>query len=223
MKKTKMLIKPIRATIVVHGNNHNPTIINRDFLEIQEIVPEGWKEKTIDKDILTTPQLARVPYKNGVVIQVEPNKATFIDNNFRSFEKWDLPSITSKFIHTLKHVRYKAIRFVFFTLIEHKQSEDFLRHSFLQEKEWQIENAQFRGVGLRLVYEFANCILNLAIDPGTVKGKNQSSEKSVILINGNFYRECDKYPADQQIEGFLDKIEQDWTNYLTITKKLLDI
>jgi len=51
--------------IVVAAQNHNPTILNPDFLKHSQIVPKEW---VLREPPLCTEPLARVAYTNGVTL-----------------------------------------------------------------------------------------------------------------------------------------------------------
>lgn len=68
-----MANRHLEFSVVVVANDHNPTILNPDFLERQQIVPQTWGWKVADPAI-TTPPFAMVVYDSGVTVSVEPNK-----------------------------------------------------------------------------------------------------------------------------------------------------
>lgn len=213
----------LNTVIIVLGDKHNPTIINQDFLAIQEIVPKEWKWKTVDEGLLTSPQLARVPYKNGVVIHVEPNKAQISDEFSDNPSMSKIPEITVKFVHTLRHVRYKAVGINFHGFLEHKEPETFIKEHFLKKGEWDNKQNPVRAVGVRLLYKIEHGMLNLSIDPGQARTRGNESLKTrpVILISGNFHRGCTEYPADKQIHDFIEYLKRDWELFKSLTEKLL--
>ena len=52
-------------TIVIVAENHNPTILNPDFLKFNDIVPKEWD---MGQPPLCTPPISQVEYKNGIKI-----------------------------------------------------------------------------------------------------------------------------------------------------------
>jgi hypothetical protein len=65
-----------QLAIVVVAKNHNPTILNPDFLIRNAIVPEDWE--TSDNPVCTDP-VAQVAFTSGVTITAEFNKIVFAE------------------------------------------------------------------------------------------------------------------------------------------------
>lgn len=74
---TSVKPKLFQFSIVVPGRSHNPTLLNPDFLQRQDIVSAdcSW---TVAETV-TTPLFAMVRYDNGVTVQVESEKLSVVD------------------------------------------------------------------------------------------------------------------------------------------------
>lgn len=67
---------PISFSVVVIANDHNPTILNPDFLRTNNIIPSDYAVK----NTVTTPPFSTVEYENGITISVEIDKLQVINN-----------------------------------------------------------------------------------------------------------------------------------------------
>src|SRR5713101_6330983 len=80
LRELEMKTHLILFSVVIVGGDHNPTILNPDFLTIREIVPKEWGWEVADPAI-TTPPFAIVRYTNGTSITVERNKLQVADSS----------------------------------------------------------------------------------------------------------------------------------------------
>src|SRR3989304_10635345 len=91
--------------IVILASANNPTILNPDFLRINEIVN---KDFTPEKSI-STPPISHVKYKEKVAITVDFERLTFADTDENRIPiSSPIPSIAKKYIEILRHVPYKS-------------------------------------------------------------------------------------------------------------------
>src|SRR5712671_3752569 len=94
--------------IVIAAQNHNPTVLNSDFLLYNGIVPDSWIPS---EDRLSTPVLSQVAYEEqGIGIASQPDKVVFTRRNgdLRDSPDPDLAAVAIAYAKTLPHVDYKA-------------------------------------------------------------------------------------------------------------------
>jgi len=65
----------LTTAVVLVAEQHNPAVINPDFLRNRGIVPKEWEPHMLDS--VSIPLHAQVAYKNGVAIVVTPNHCSF--------------------------------------------------------------------------------------------------------------------------------------------------
>jgi hypothetical protein len=95
--------------IAIAAENHNPTVLNADFLVYNKIVPAAW---TPSEDRLSTPVLSQVGYEEqGVGIVSQPDKVIFTRTNgdIRKEDDPDVAAIATKYVEALPHVQYKTL------------------------------------------------------------------------------------------------------------------
>jgi hypothetical protein len=210
----------IQVSSVVVGRAHNPSILNPDFLNLNGIVPKEWEVA----DTLTTPQLAVVRYVNGISVTVEHNKLQVVDlGDSPAPQNSRVSTITSKYVETLPHVTYVAVGNNFQSLVPVQDPGEFLKRHFLKAGPWDMGLPALEAAGIRLVYAVPGGRLVLSFDAGQAE-KLDGAERvpeSVILLNGNFHRDCGAYPAKDEVLGFLSRAGQDYETYRTLVASVL--
>ncbi len=220
-----MKINLLNFSIVVLGDRHNPTIINQDFLTIQNIIPKEWGWEVSADEIISIPPLAQVPYKNGTIIQVEPNKAQFTDQQVSEPKESKITEIAKKFVHTLKHVKYKAVGINYNCFFEIPNPENYLIEHFIKEGKWNSKKYSPEAVGIKFVYKLQDTKLTLQFDPGTAKHRDDLTAKDheVVLIHSNFHKDCSEYPADDEIESYISDYYEEWGTLKTILEDFFNL
>jgi len=216
----------IQFSTVVAGKAHNPTILNPDFLALRNIVPEEWGWEVAET--ITIPPLARVQYKNGVTITVEQSKLQVSDlGTTDDPTKTKAVEIATAYVNTLPHVRYTAAGINFHSFIKHDSPESFLKDRFLKSGPWDTNAHPVNATGFRLIYPLEGGRISLSIDAGeaeTVSDEGEQSHRervSAILVNANFQRDCEDYPANEQVTEHLKHMPTDWSAYQTMLKDVL--
>lgn len=217
-----MEIQLVQLSVVVVGRTHNPSILNPDFLAINEIVLREWQWEVADT--ITTPPLAMVRYKNGVTISVEHSKlqvADVGDNPEPSRSK--AITIARQYVETLPHVRYSAVGINFQSITEQGDPGQFLKERFLKPGPWDSHEPRLQGIGLRLIYPVVGGRLVLSLDAGEAEKPEDdgAKKKAVLIFNGNFHRDCQDYPAKDKVTSLLAYAEDDWNFYGRVLTNIL--
>lgn len=205
-------------SLVVTGEVHNPTILNPDFLMVTRIVPAEWRENVTQA--ITTPPFAVVSYSNGITVTVENEKLQVRDTSSPEKPSESMAvEIAKKYVTTLPHVRYKAVGINFQTNVEASSPGQFLKERFLKPGPWDSNSNPLLAAGLRLVYEITGGgRVVLSLDAGETRSAKSQAKGPIVIASANFHRNCDGYPAEQQVMGHLERVERDWAMY----GKLLD-
>lgn len=218
--------KLLQFSIVILATDHNPTILNPDFLQMQGIVPSDWGWELAAPSI-ATPPFATVQYESGVTISVESNKIQVADNKVVELTDSKIIKIVKRYVEVVPHVRYTTVGINFQTAIEIDDHETYLKFRFLKKGSWDSDNNPIKSVGLKFVYPVDSGRLLLSLDSGTIVKSvdKQEQKKSVIIANANFHRDLDttKLPTSDQIPGCLNKASMDWTRYDEILSGMLPV
>lgn len=199
-------------TIVILASANNPSILNPDFLRLNQIVDKDFNPV----ESISTPPVSHVKYREKVAITVDFERLTFADTDeeripFRS----PIPSITSKYIEVLRHVPYKAVGINFNGYYEcsHIEPSQFILNKFIKNGPWTEFSGSAPTIGLSLSYKIEEVTLTLTISPAVTK-KGERTFPS-IAINSNFH--CD--PKEKNMENILKYIQK-WETYF---KQLNDL
>ena len=220
-----MTTKLAHFSVVVAGASHNPTLLNPDFLRIHEIVPAEWGWE-LSPNPITTPPLSQVRYTNGLAITLEHDKLQVMDPNVgEDPTNSKAPRIAGEFVATLPHVRYTAVGHNFLTLVELQNPASELKNRFVKNGPWDADPHTLSGVGLRLVYALpnGNGRVVLSLDEGTADLNNDGGggESQVLVINGNFHRDCTEYPAEKQVAERLSHVSDDWEMFQQLLERAI--
>ncbi len=213
-----MDIKLVQFSIVVVANEHNPSLINPDFLEREGIIDNRWGLERVG-DAITTPPFATVSYKGGITVTVEANKFQVVDQECDEPTQSYLPDIVARYIEVLPHVPYVAVGINFNGIMSIPDPASYLENHFLKNGGWDSTEHPLESVGLRFVYSRDGGRVVLTVDPAH-KANNRSDE--AILVKANFHRDCDdETPAAEQVNNFIRNVEADWKYYLKLVSDAL--
>lgn len=218
-----MEVRHLEYSVVVVANDHNPTILNPDFLDRQDIVPAEWGWKVAGNPI-TTPPFAVVPYDNGVTVTVETNRLQ-VTHARGTPESSKILGMARKYVEILPHVRYSAVGINFRSLAEHAEPNAFLKERFLKSGRWDSDAHALQGMGLKFVYLLDEARINLTMDSwvSTEISEGQSKESSGVLVYANFHSDCHGYPTADQAIAHLSNAEKNWAAYQSLLSDLLKI
>lgn len=209
-----MEIRLAQFSVVLVGKVHNPTILNPDFLAINEIVPQEWGWEV--GQAISIPPFAAVQYQNGVSVTVENEKLQVIDLRVgEDPNESKVVAIATKYVITLPHVHYAAVGINFQAIADDANPAGMLKDRFLKDGPWDTADHPVDAVGVRLAYSLPGGRLVVSLDVGQVKCEegNDAETKDVIIANGNFHRDCEGYPADEQVVDHLTHVSDDWSRY----------
>jgi hypothetical protein len=212
-------------SIVVTGESHNPTILNPDFLRIRNIVPQEWQEGVEVVRAITTPPFALVEYSNGISIVVENEKLQVVDVKTPADPSESTAvQIAINYVHTLPHVKYKAVGLNFQSAICMNSAREFLKERFIKAGPWDSNSDPLDAVGIRLKYRIkGNGFAIFEIDAGEQKSSVlDGASQTVAIVKANFHRGCEGYPAEAQVVDHLSHVREDWIHYQRILRKVLN-
>jgi len=213
----------LQFSVVVVGRTHNPSLLNPDFLVINNIVQKAWGWEVAET--ITTPPLAMVRYTTGVTVTVEHNKFQVADVDVRNKPiQSKAAAIARCYVETLPHVRYTAVGLNFQSAVDAEIPGQLLKERFLKPGAWDGPGHTVAGVGLRLVYPLdGGGRLVMSLDAGEtekIEG-DKTCKKSVVLVNGNFHKDCQSYPAKDQVLKYIDEAGKHWITYQARLEEVL--
>lgn len=218
-----MNIRQLEFSLVVVANDHNPTILNPDFLARHGIVPEsrGWR---VVEPAITTPPFAVVSYDSQVTVSVEPNRLKVADASASSGPPSSKAvDIARKYVEVLPHVRYTAAGINFRSFAERADANACLKDRFLKSGPWDSKDHPLQTVGLKLVYTLDGGQLTLSVESEVVIQRLEGETKPApgILLNANFHRDCRGYRSAGQALEHMSNADKDWSAYQRALSDLL--
>lgn len=202
--------KFIEFSLVTLANDHNPTLLNPDFLQRNQIVLDDWDWRVVGLPI-TTPAIATVQYDSKVAVTVEPTKLQVTDNSEAAISESHICELASNYLKVLPHVQYNALGVNFTTLTFVDDVNEFLISRFLKAGNWNSDKNQLQGTGYKFVYPMENGRIVFSVDVGT----RQGNDKPFIVSKANFHRNLDPEirPTSKQVINFLENIKADWERF----------
>jgi len=211
----------IQASIVIAAQDHNPAILNKDFLEANGIVDKQWGWVLGGDPSLSTPVFASVSYNSGVVFRVLPNRLELVDTDVEEgVGDSRVPQIAQAYINTLPHVRYTAVGNNFRGFVPAPDPDRLLRTRFLKEGEWASALA---AIGLRLVYAIARGRAVLSLDSGEAARIQAAPEEktNAVVVDANYHRECVGEKRRDEAASFINLWRQDWEHFVGLLRQSL--
>ncbi len=206
-------------SIVIVAKNHNPTILNPDFLKYNEIVPEDWE--LAEAPICVEP-MAQVTFKNGINIVSQLDKVIFGETiQAKNTEKVEVPSIARKYVETLPHVDYRAVGINPKGHVEFDSGDKlrkYLIETFLAPGPWSNIGEAPVKTSFKFVYSLAQSLCNLTIDEAVLQIPNKPPT-SVLLFAANFHHELIKDKKEERLSELYEIVEN-WQNDLKTFKEI---
>lgn len=209
----------VNISVVVTASDHNPTILNPDFLDRTGIVPSEWGWSPSESPI-TTPPFASVKYDSGVSITVESNKLQITGVKEKSPTDTKIADIAVAYMRTLQYVQYKAIGVNFDCVLSQNDVVTFLKNRFLKDD--FSSDDQLESLGLKLVYATeAADRFTLTLDPAKKVGGEEDKPQEVIIAKGNFHKDISAYSDIEEAVNTFPVVRNCWDFYIGSLEKIL--
>ncbi len=218
-----MNIIPIEFSIVVVGEDCNPTILNPDFLKYRGIVPAAWGWE-LGGPPITTPALSIVQYATGIMIKVEPKRFQITDvAGAGDVAQSKALEIARRYIEVLPHVRYTAVGNNIRAFVEMQSPQEFLKGSFIRSGSWDTEEHPLHEVSLSFRYAHDDSRLTLSLESGAFLRQEDGLQHQAegLLLSGHYHRECGDYPMDAQVLSHIAKAAADMAHFQALVSKIL--
>lgn len=197
-------------SVVVVAKNHNPSLLNPDFLQIRKIVPEDYE---LAEPPLSTPVVAVVKYKQGIRIVVEMEKLQVLEAINGGFpEHLSAPLIASRYVRTLPHVRYTAVGINWSGHLEKENPGVWLRDRFLSSGPWKDKPHELVGSDILFRYQLGNVQCNLSL-----------RSDSEVKVNANYHHEIETYPGDEVVAAVVERWSDRLGHFRTLIRDALGV
>ncbi len=196
--------------IIIAAKNHNPTLLNSDFLKYSGIVPAEWE---LARQPISTQNVSQIAFTNGVMIVAEPTRVIFIEAiEGKAAAEIIVADIAKKYVQTLPNVEYEAVGLNPRSYITFDQQQDtasqYLAKTLLSPGPWQeVGTAPVRAT-LNLVYTLERCPFYLTVSEAALRNPDETSTP-IVLFNGSFSYEVKSVTAPERL-GNLHQIIDNW-------------
>jgi len=207
--------------IVVVARNHNPTILNPDFLKYNSIVPDAWE---LAENPVCTDVVARVRYKNGISILAQFERVAFSEGiGVMSPEEARVPGIAAKYVGTLPHVDYRAVGINIKGCVVVDSEEE--THRFILDKliapgPWKTFQDKPPGVSVRFLYPMNNKLLNLTIESGLLP-QADGTQLPAVMFESNFHQDITDKASEEKVDT-VQQIIDSWKTDVETFRKLIN-
>lgn len=209
-------------SIVVLGQNHNPTILNPDFLKHNDIVPYDWELQTPP---LCIEPMAQVEFKNKIKIIAQLDKIVFSENVAgKDNQEILIPEIVYKYTKTLPHVEYFAVGINpkgHIAIGSNKEScQKYVTETFITPGPWKNFGDSPVKVNIRFAYTVGETLCNLSIEEKAFKA-SEDKQIQVIVFAGNLHHTLVGNDRRYRLQD-LHKIIKEWKKDLNLYQELID-
>jgi len=195
-----------KLDIVVVAQNHNPSILNPDFLLRTGIVQAEWGWEVDAKSVVSTPQFSQVNYTCGVGIQAVMERVIFTAKNPSLFDA--ACKVAADYVTTLPHVTYTALGINPAGHVIASSEDDgmqFLLNEVMRSESFGSFAGGPTGGECSYLFDLDGCRLNLKITCGAVGP--ESERKPCVVFNGNFHRDLAGEDVDERLQALLAGIQ----------------
>lgn len=204
-------------SVVIAAQNHNPTILNPDFLARNEIVNSTWA--LAEAPVCVEP-FARVKYANGITITSELDKLVFTQTGDSLTENAiEIHEMAQRYIVAVPHVDYRGLGINPKGDIEFSTEEACRRYiveTLIASGPWQTYGKAPVKASTRFLFELEGVKLFLTIQEA--KAKRRGGDTSpVVMFAANFHYELSSIAREQVLEmikSALDKWQICWKEYI---------
>ena len=164
------------ASVVILAESHNPTILNRDFLVIHEIVPKEWEVL----ETAVTPPLAIIQYANGIRLEEDEHRLQVTERCDMPFDRHTndrLNDLAASYVEVLPHVPYRGLGLNYTVSATHPDPHRWINERFLKFNPWMKGSYMTP----RFSVDVGDATLNLSIYGRDDVLREGSTQKSIIM------------------------------------------
>ena len=178
-----MKLEIANNSIVILGENINPSSLNHDFLKAANII-DDWE---LIEPPVSTPVVSILKYGNGFMFLSDPSKIQMQDEDPPSnLSNTQVVSIAKSYLQKLDYVRHTAIGINIIGFIENDLANEFLADRFIKPGIW-ITDA-LKNTSIKFSYSISDITLNLTIDAGTFSPFKSREQREGIVLNANYHK-----------------------------------
>jgi len=218
LTKSNRNLELAEFSIVVLARNHNPTILNPDFLKYNGIVPDDWE---LGDEPLCSGMASRVVYSNGVVIVTQPDKIIFTHTfGLEHPDSVGLSEIVSEYVKNVPHVGYTALGVNPKGFVELGEECDGFVDGLVSDGPWKSYSDERPKYSVKFTYPLDGWVANLTVDVGKIQ-RSESETIRVVRFDANFHHQIqEKKPKERlsELQLFIGNWESVLEQYIDIVE-----
>lgn len=173
-------------SIVFVGQNHNPSLLNSDFLWRHHIVPDDMPLAR-DVPVFSTPMVSNCAFQNGLNIHSEPERILFtvpiLEENDAEKSRFLCHTAAERYLRVVSLVNYVAVGINFSGFFADRGGE-VAPHNLLRTGKWtKFENIS-PVANIALAYKTSKRDINLTIKSDIIP---EFGNKQKVVARGNFH------------------------------------
>ena len=168
-------------SVAVTAKHHNPSILNKDFLARNNIVPDSWEVV----ETITTPPVSIIKYSNGVVWVMDQDNLTITETYDRPFQENADSMVHDRailYVKMLPHTPYTALDLNYTASIIHNDPDTWITQQFI--------NTTFHNQNIimqpRFIINVNNAVLNINFRAGNMTRKKNTGKCVVVNCNVHY-------------------------------------
>lgn len=188
--------------VVLRGRNHNPSLINPDFLRIHEIVPKDLEPK----EVVVVEPLARVAYAEGVTLDVIQERMQVREALQGTMPAEPLPvRIARRYAEVLPRIPYDAVGLNWTAAVRLERPNEWILANLCGPRARHAGEGAIARAQLVVEIQFADHLVNLTWSEASSEGG------SAMRVHANFHHEK---PPGREAVTWIGEVLQSWPKRL---------
>jgi hypothetical protein len=207
--------------IVIATENHNPTLLNLDFLKCSGIVEEDWQ---LSRTPVCNNQAAQVVFQNGISLAAQTDRIMFLEAiASKPDTEVQIAAIAHRYLNVLRRGDYRAVGINIRGYVNCDQAElarQYMTQTLLSPGSWQNFGSEPVRAAVNFSYTLEDGQFVLSVNDAALQS-GESDPTPVVLFTGNFsYSLTDGSSDDRlaQITGIINN----WQSNLDIYRDLIN-
>ena len=187
------------VSVVVTAEFHNPSILNRDFLASQGIVPPDWEVATA----IITPPVSVVRYRNGIEWTVDQSRLNVVEQCQSSFRnEYRVHSLVGAYLEKLPHVPYRSLGLNCNVAMSLNDPQHWITERFLKPGAWLQGEPRVLGMTPKFSVDAGDAVCHFAFGSEEVPGADRGTG-SAVVVDCNVH-----HPGPLDVNGLRAAIER---------------
>lgn len=208
--------------VVLAAKNHNPTLLNPDFLRYSGIVPLEWE---LARPPVLTQRSSQVTFQNGIAVIAEPDRVVFVENiQGKAIAEIAIPRLAQKYMESLPNIDYQGIGLNPRGYAAFPGGEDaaqqYLTGTLLAPGSWfNFGEAPARSA-VSFVYTLEHGLLSLSVSEALLQ-ESETQAIPIVLFVGNFNYTLTGESHNERLQSLSDSLGR-WQVDLEVYQNLVN-